>query len=291
MKSTDVDRIKRLALIAMVSDDALMERLILKGGNAIQIAYNIDSRASKDLDFSMQEEFTAEELTEVEDVIRTLLLDTFREAGYHVFDVKMEEKPENISEDLRGYWGGYRVEFKVIDLSRKEALKSELESLRRNAIKFGEKGKFYIDISKFEYCRERRSADVDGYTVYVYSPEMIVFEKLRAICQQMPKYASQVRDPGATARARDFYDIFLVSEKFGIDFRSGENKTLMRSIFRAKRVDVSLLRDVSLWREYHRPDFEAVKKTVSPTTNLKTFDFYFEYVTARILELEPLGDE
>ena len=35
----DIDKIKRLTIIAMVSDDYLMEQLVLKGGNAIDIVY------------------------------------------------------------------------------------------------------------------------------------------------------------------------------------------------------------------------------------------------------------
>ena len=46
-----IEKIKRLAIIAMFSDDDLMERLVLKGGNALDIVYEIGSRASMDLDF------------------------------------------------------------------------------------------------------------------------------------------------------------------------------------------------------------------------------------------------
>jgi hypothetical protein len=33
-------------------------------------------------------------------------------------------------------------------------------------------------------------------TIYVYSPEMIVFEKIRAICQQMEEYGLVVPNSG-----------------------------------------------------------------------------------------------
>jgi predicted nucleotidyltransferase component of viral defense system len=290
MANDELERIKRLALIAMVSDDDLMDRLVLKGGNAIELIYKIDSRASRDLDFSIKAEFGKAELAIVEAKIRSLLIDTFKAAGYHVFDVKMEERPRVVSEELKSYWGGYRVEFKVIGREKEQSLHDDLEGLRRNAIKIGDKGRFMIDISKFEFCAGKTGVTVDGYTVYVYTPEMIAFEKLRAICQQMPEYAKQVKDRGASARARDFYDVYVIFEHFGVDARTAENKLLLKDIFEAKKVSLNLLGAVAEFREFHRPDFEAVRRTVSVGTQLREFDFYFDYVLAKVSELKPLWE-
>ncbi|MGA3084518.1 MAG: nucleotidyl transferase AbiEii/AbiGii toxin family protein [Thermodesulfobacteriota bacterium] len=55
-------KIKQLTIIALFSDDFLMERLVLKGGNAIDLIYKISSRASIDLDFSIALDFKEEEL-------------------------------------------------------------------------------------------------------------------------------------------------------------------------------------------------------------------------------------
>jgi predicted nucleotidyltransferase component of viral defense system len=52
-----IDNIKKLVLIALVSDDELMETLVLKGGNALLMAYDLSLRASWDLDFSISEDF------------------------------------------------------------------------------------------------------------------------------------------------------------------------------------------------------------------------------------------
>jgi hypothetical protein len=53
-----VSKIKRLVIIALASDDELMESLVLKGGNAIDLAYPPAkkglSRASYDLDYSIE---------------------------------------------------------------------------------------------------------------------------------------------------------------------------------------------------------------------------------------------
>ena len=56
-----LEEIKRLAIIAMFSDDVLMDTLVLKGGNALDIVYKIASRSSIDLDFSMEQDFDCPE--------------------------------------------------------------------------------------------------------------------------------------------------------------------------------------------------------------------------------------
>ena len=58
--------------------------------------------------------------------------------------------------------------------------------------------KFPIEISKHEYVDEKVAEIVDDLTVYAYSPQMLVAEKLRAICQQMPEYTElleETREP------------------------------------------------------------------------------------------------
>lgn len=54
-------KIKKLVIIAMFSDDALMERLVLKGGNALDIIHRVSARASVDIDLSIDGDFTSEE--------------------------------------------------------------------------------------------------------------------------------------------------------------------------------------------------------------------------------------
>ena len=79
--------------------------------------------------------------------------------------------------------------------------------------------KFPIEISKHEYVDEKVREIVDDFAVYAYSPQMLVAEKLRAICQQMPEYTSYLRKH-ATPRGRDFLDIHTVAEYFKVEFGS-----------------------------------------------------------------------
>jgi len=44
--------IRRTAIIAMFSDDVLMEQLVLKGGNALDLVHGLTALGSLDIDFS-----------------------------------------------------------------------------------------------------------------------------------------------------------------------------------------------------------------------------------------------
>lgn len=106
-EATAVEKIKRLAVMAMFSDDELLEELVLKGGNAMALIHRLSARASVDLDFSMKLDFPEG----VEATLKRLsaaLEKTFRAAGYEAFDIKMEERPGTMSEDLAGFFGGVR---------------------------------------------------------------------------------------------------------------------------------------------------------------------------------------
>jgi predicted nucleotidyltransferase component of viral defense system len=279
--------------MAMYTDDNLMQMLVLKGGNALDLIYGVACRASADLDFSVASIFPAEEMDSITSRIRTILEAIFKTEGYHVFDVTLEERPEHITADMASFWGGYRIEFKLIELDKFKKLADDHEALRRQATVLGmtQERKFGIDISKFEYCDPKREQDLEGYTIYVYTPEMIVCEKIRAICQQMPEYAKLVKSQSQCARARDYFDIHTVVEYFHIDISSKDNIELLEKIFAAKRVPLKLIGKIKDFKEYHRPDFAAVKDTVKPGTKLKDFDFYFDYVVDRCKVLKPLWEE
>jgi len=287
-------RIKELVIIAMFSDDELMERLVLKGGNAIDLLYRVAGRASVDVDFSIETDFVETERVAIRRRIEKTLQQTFRENGYEVFDVTMEEQPRGLTPDMADFWGGYRVELKLATKEKFEQFSADIEQLRRNAVPLGQGTKFSIDISKFEYTAGKQPHDLEGYRIFVYTPEMIVCEKLRAICQQMPEYAQVIkRTRKGSSRARDFFDIHSLITSQKIDIKRSTFRELVKNIFKAKRVPLSLLRrivEVEV-REFHRGDFVAVQNTVNPGTKLETFDFYVDFVGNLVSKLEPLGDE
>jgi len=293
MDLNKINRIKKFALIALFSDDELMQILVLKGGNALDLVYQIDGRSSLDLDFSIEILLTEEDEKRIGGKIEKVLIATFKENGFRAFDIHFFPRPPKVTPDMESFWGGYRVEFKVIEIEKFESLAGDLESARRQAQVFTPKQEkiFYVDISKFEYCKKKQPRQFDGYTIYVYTPEMIVFEKVRAICQQMLEYAEIVKNPTRSSRARDFYDIYLVLENFKIDLGSTENLDLLKCIFQAKRVPLIFIGKIPDYREYHRADFVAVRDTVKPSVKLREYDFYFDYVIEKLDVLKTLWIE
>jgi predicted nucleotidyltransferase component of viral defense system len=291
-----IDQLKRLILVALFSEDELVHRLVLKGGNALRLAYNVSSRASFDLDFSMEGQFERSDLEEIRSRIESRLRQTFEPAGYVAFDVTLEPKPENISPDLEAFWGGYDLQFKLISRTRYDDLGGQLDAIRREAIpsRPGGKARFEIDISRHEYCAGKQTVEIDQFIVYVYTPTMIVCEKTRAICQQAPTYARFVKKHQAP-RTRDFFDIYEAVNRFNINLLAEENLELLRNMFGAKRVPLELLLKIDDQRELHRQGWDALKDTVAPAVRLRDFDFYFDYVLnlcqelAQSMRLRPFG--
>jgi hypothetical protein len=281
----DFSEIRRLVIVAMFSDELLLERLVLKGGNALELVHRVLTRGSIDVDLSIADEFR-----DIEDTgqrIFRALRRAFGKAGYLVFDETFRAVPPELTEDRATWWGGYYVEFKLIPKARAEALKSNPEQMRRQAETIAPRQgrKFRVDISKYEYCEGKTSADLDGHTVYVYTEEMCVVEKFRAICQQMPEY----RRTHPTPRARDFYDIYTTVTRRGLDLGLSENLDLFRHIFGVKRVPLTFLPRVVETREFHRPDWAAVKDTV--VGEVLDFDTYFDFVVEEASKLDSVWKE
>ena len=276
-----IEKIKKLAIVALVSDDYLMEQLVLKGGNAIDLIYRISGRASMDLDFSMPADFRKEDWGHIKATIKNLLVETYEKEGLIPFDIEMSQKPEGIGKiDEMEFWGGYVIEFKVITKSLYEQNSGNTEALRKKSAEIGPGSRkiLKIEISKFEYCVGKEAKEIDDYTVYVYSTEMIVLEKIRAICQQNREYRLIVKSHPPHARARDFFDIYTITQTFPVDFTRETTKELLKASFAAKKVPLSLIHRVDGQREFHRADYPSLKDTVKEGVDLKTFDYYFDYV-------------
>jgi hypothetical protein len=131
----DFAEIRRVAITALFSDDMLLERLVLKGGNALSLVYGLTNRTSLDLDFSMDEDFP--DVEEARERLFRALRDRFDAHRLVVFDEQLEPKPKLEGEDLKPWWGGYELRFKLIDRSRYNTLKSRPDKLRINALVTG----------------------------------------------------------------------------------------------------------------------------------------------------------
>ena len=270
----------------MFSDDLLSAHFVLKGGNALSLVYGVGGRASLDLDFSMDSDFA--DVADAQTRLFQALHDRFDAIGFVVFDEHLIPKPRLKGADAKPWWGGYELSFKIIEREKYEAFKGPFDKLRINAAVTGlrQERTFTLDLSKCEYTEGKVKQDFDCYTIYVYTPEMIVVEKIRAICQQMPDYPHR---GNPTARARDFYDIHGAVTKLGIDLADADNLELARHVFAAKQVPLGLLPKVREQREIHRQDWHSVRDTVKDT--VEEFDYYFDFVVDQIERLKSLWIE
>lgn len=265
--------IKKITLRALMSDDLLMHGLVLKGGNALQLAYDLTNRGSVDIDFSMENEFSEKDFNRLTNVFHTLLNEEFNKSELTVYDVKFIKKPKtgDIPE-----WKGYLLEFKLIQTDQFAKFGDDIDAIRRNSIKVDDQStKYTVDISAYEFIDGARSQDIGGLILRVYTPEMILIEKVRALCQSMPEYANIVSSARQKQRARDFYDIWLIVNSFP---KLHLTMDLFNHIFDAKKVPLDFLKNMESLREFNRTGWNTVQQTISAGAELESYDYYFDHL-------------
>lgn len=266
----DINKIKLLTLRALMSDELLMHSLVLKGGNALQIAYEITNRGSIDIDFSVEREFTEDELKSMPAVLDMILNRTFREENLKAFDIKFELKPKS---NVIPEWKGYIILFKLIELDKYNDFGDDIDNIRRNAISVHDNSstQYSVDISAYEYVKTATTKEIEGILLRVYTLEMILLEKIRALCQTMPEYREIVPTAKEKHRARDVYDIYTINTQAELQLE----EEILREIFKAKKVPLSLIGKLEKLREHNRDDWNRVVQTVSDDEDLKDYDYYF----------------
>ena len=209
---------RKLVILAIFSDDELSKLFSLKGGSALDLIHKITYRSSMDVDVAMQDDIASEDMIVIEKKLETALQNTFNEYDppYSIFQFKFEKRPFKENVKAKKFWGGYRVEFKIRkgihpihDLPNPQKAAREAEII--NPV--SQSKKFIIDISKYEFTEPSEFKYLEGYSIKVYTLEMIVYEKLRAICQKLPEY-EYAQEP-IKARPKDFYDIYILQKLYG----------------------------------------------------------------------------
>jgi len=268
-----------------------MDIFVLKGGNALELAYKLHSRASMDIDVSLAKDFEELGLTveEVEHKIQNSMVRTFKEENYYVFDFKMNHRPNKKLEMIDPSWGGYAVEFKVISFEKANELHMDLEKMRKSSINVaGTKKVLKIDISKYEFVEPSTETEFEDYIIKVYTPRMIIFEKLRAICQQMPEY-KEIMKSSISPRPRDFYDIYMIVKQLDpkLDISEEENITMLKNFFEIKKVPFELLSHIpnTETKNFHESSFSSVIDTVKDKDSIKNFQYYYDFVVKLISPL------
>jgi len=268
-------------VIAIYGSPRLAKLLILKGGSAMRMFDDQNTRLSIDADFSIEDV-----LTDADPVFREMeqcLAARFSIHGFELIDFKATKKPKKVRQGFPEWWGGWACEFKLVD---KKHHKKTLETRRRNALTpvGANSQKIQIDLSEHEYCGKQRTKTIHGTRIRAYSREMIVLEKLRAICQQHPKYPYRQQTKN---RARDFYDIHCLTIDTSDEFiRRCQHH--LKAVFDAKEVPLRILRalwDDDAFIDEFRRGFDQVEDTVHGRVH--NFDVYLEHVRFFILDLCP----
>jgi hypothetical protein len=289
-----IKKVKLVVLKAVFKDDYLEEHLTLKGGTLLDMVWKVTKRPSIDADFSIDTSISnIADLEKFKTTLKKALVKEF-ELGidgesYELFDFEFKEAPPSISDDFKSFWGGYTALFKII--KSVESSNLDLETKRMKAIMIGKSknkkhgddigltAKYSIDISLHEICQDDRiEKEVGDVFISIYTPLMVVYEKIRAICQTNEKYNVVIkRDRESTPRTRDFYDIYQIVKKLEIDVKS--NVSLLKSMFNVKRVPLDYLKDVKEEKNYHGQNFDKIKATLEVgELEHDTFDPYFDFV-------------
>ena len=282
-----------LAVQAIFSNDDLMEIVTLKGGNAMQLL-DLTSRASLDIDFSIKQGRRISEEVEGE-LFKKSLQKIFKEHQLTVIDFKFDSKPKKSKQVSPPYWGGYAIEFKVIQDEHYEKHKDNAQKLSTMAVSMeGNKKKIEIDISLEEYTEPRIAMEIEEYTIYLYSPLMIVYEKISALCQLLPDYPLASKEK---TRARDLYDIYsaisVMLKKNDEDLRqeilNPKNLYILQEMFAAKDVSYDLMKKIRDYKEELKRDYEdRVVPQIPNDESVPDFEFLFEYNLEIIEELHQL---
>lgn len=281
------EQIRNTVITSIFSNDILLDKLTLKGGNALEFQ-GVTDRASQDIDFAITEgvNFNCEKYGPM---IKKSLIDGFAAAGYEVINFKLDVRPQKKSKVIEQYnskidfedivWGGYHIKFGIIQKEKYESLiENHVENIGAHAETTWENKKnIEIDLSKEEYTDPREEKELDGYTIYIYTPIMLVYEKIRASCQQLPQYTIG----SSKERARDLSDIYgiiIQTDNLYEQILDPQNIYILKKMFILKGVDFKLLTKLSSYKEELAKDYISnVLPQIRSDKNKQDFDFIFSF--------------
>ena len=275
----NADEIRLTVIKAIFSTPHLEEILTLKGGNAMKLQ-GLTDRESQDLDFSIKENIR---LSKEQDspLFLDRLQNEFNQLGYQVVSFKFEEKPSTKKKWTPPFWGGYKIDFSIL---KEEVFNTLSEAQLKNINAFAEsiedgKKKIQIDLSFDEYTDPRIKETIDDIDVYLYSPLMIIYEKIRASCQQLPEYTVGMNKK----RARDLFDIYTILTNIKhIDLYdevlNPDNLYIIDKMFSIKTVSIELIPKIETIKEELRDDYlNKVIPQVPGDQSTPDFDYLFEF--------------
>lgn len=278
MIKVSIDRVIEICLTAIYKNDLLNAKLYLKGGQYLRVKENLKNRFSVDTDFSYDGKIEESEV--YFETLKDCLIQEFHSNGFYLFAFKFSRRPKMLAADTPDFWIGWAVEFKFIESEKRNL---EIGQLNREAIiaEGTSSPKVLIDISQSEYCGSSDIVKLKSVEVKTYSRELVILEKLRALCQQHPDYLYKDGNP----RGRDYFDIEQLWSKAisepDLDeavFKAGLLKHI-KEVFAAKDVDLGLLKKIQEEKfvDSQKLNWPSVEATVAKDV-LKPFDYYIENI-------------
>jgi hypothetical protein len=271
-----------LSILAICRNPHVSKAVVLKGGSAIRLFEKDGHRLSIDADFSLEQNLENDEDIFFERIEKALS-NEFKNKRLIVIDFAANRRPAKPKQGFPLSWGGWECKFKLVS---KDFQHKPIEVQRRNAIipEGSNSPIMEIDISDGEYCGSKRSIMIRGVKVQGYTRELLILEKIRAICQQHPLYEFASRK--GKNRARDFYDIQRLSQHIDDGFIKRCRQHLEK-VFKAKEVPLKLVN--VLWDEEFVTEqgmgFQEVVDTVSD--KIEPFDVYVQHVRHLVREIYP----
>lgn len=267
-----IEEVIRETILAIFSAPALRRMLFLKGGAALRLLEHGQPRLSLDIDFST--ETTIENPEEFFGEMATALQNNFSKLGLDAIDAKHVRRPKRPKADREEFWGGWEFSFKLSPHS--DGREGPEKRIRQAIIPAGSNSsKIEIQLSEHEYCEIIETIKIDQVEIKLYSPALMVLEKIRAICQQHPSYKFSLNKN----RARDFFDIFTLLKtqrndpKFILDLAYH-----IDAVFEAKRVPLTIVIDGGMFEpefiDGQELGFLSVRDAVRG--KIEGFSFYVE---------------
>ena len=285
----DLVWLRREIICAIAEDEGICKVLVLKGGNALALVHGFGARTSLDLDYSLKGYATVAEADLGQSILRALT-NRLSRTSLRVFDWKFLKRPSRPSPNRPPGWGGFRGEFKVVGEALWDSHDGQLEQLRKVAWGVAPGGGssriFKLDLSGNEWTEGAEIICVEDIGVLVYSLPLMTAEKLRALCQQMAEYPHVNM---ARPRPRDYFDLHALVTEGSVNLKSSEFMRILREVFAAKEVELSLLQRLPAYREYHREGWASVVDSI-PLGSSRDFDNYANFVEREVQKLEPLGN-
>lgn len=273
------DTIRQIILTAIFSSERLENILTLKGGNALHL-HGLTQRESQDLDFSIKESIRLSEEEEGK-IFEHKISEAFLKEGYHLLSYKFEDKPRVRSRLTPPFWGGYVITFSIIKIEELQELQTKgIKNFNAYAESMGDGSKkIQVDLSFDEYTAPRVAKEINGITIYLYSPLMIIYEKIRASCQQLEDYELTSNK----TRARDLYDIYsTLTDISNVDLReeviNPENFHILTRMFDLKEVPIELIPRIKDIKNRLQADYkQSVLPQIPANTEPPEFDYLFAY--------------